>query len=84
MRNDLFVLKYCLQTCKTQEVCDNAFEDSGRVTFSSDEICNLSVDLNNINLDDANFFEDDPENLIMSDVWLGTIDLKNKKQLKKV
>ena len=121
MRNDLFMLKYCLHTCKTQEVCDNVFddflpalklipnwfvaseiikklhnalfeeddtlffdEDSGRVTFSSDEICNLSVDLNNINLDDVNFYEDDPENLIMSDVQLGTIDLKNKKQLKKV
>ena len=30
-------------------------KDSGNVTFSSDEIGNISVDLNNINLDDIYF-----------------------------
>ena len=39
-------------------------KDSGNVTFSSDEMRILSVDLNNINLDEANFYEDDPETII--------------------
>ena len=34
------------------------------VTFSSDEMGILSVDLNNINLGDVNFYEDDPETII--------------------
>ena len=34
--------------------------DFVNVTFSSHEICILSVDLNNIKLDDANFYDDDP------------------------
>ena len=39
-------------------------EDSGYVTFSSDEMGILSVDLNNINLDCANFYEDDHKTVI--------------------
>ena len=39
-------------------------EDSGTVTFSSDEMGILSVDLNNINLADVNFYEDDPKTII--------------------
>ena len=39
-------------------------EDSGNATFSSDEMGILSEDLNNINLDDANLYEDDPKNII--------------------
>ena len=38
--------------------------DSVNVTFSSDEIDILSVDLNNINLDDTSIDEDGPENII--------------------
>ena len=34
-------------------------EDSANVTFSSDEMGILSVDLNNINLNNANFYEHD-------------------------
>ena len=34
------------------------------MTFSGEEIGILSVDLNDINLDDANFFEDDPKTII--------------------
>ena len=49
-------------------------EDSGNVTFSSDEVGILSVDLNNISLDDACFYEDDP--ISMWYFWLGAIDLK--------
>ena len=35
-------------------------EDYGNVTFSCVKMGILSVDLNNINLDDINFDEDDP------------------------
>ena len=45
-------------------------EDSGNVTFSSDGMGILSVDLNNIELDDANFYEDDLE--IITNVRLVT------------
>ena len=37
---------------------------SGNVTFSSDEMVILSVNLNNINLYDAKFYQYDPENII--------------------
>ena len=40
------------------------YEDSDIVSFSSDEMGILSVDLNNINLDDLNFYEGDPEAII--------------------
>ena len=43
---------------------DLVIEDSGNVSFYSDEMGVLSVDLNNINLDDDNFIEDDPETII--------------------
>ena len=39
-------------------------EDSGNVLFSNDEMGILSVNLNNINLDDDNFYEDDPKSII--------------------
>ena len=39
-------------------------ENSGNVTFSSDEMGILSVVYNNINLGDVNFDEDDPETII--------------------
>ena len=39
-------------------------DDSGNVTFFGVEISILSVDLNNINLDDVNFDKDDPETII--------------------
>ena len=39
-------------------------EDPCYVTFFSDGRGVLSVDLNNINLDDVNFDEDDPETII--------------------
>ena len=52
------------------------------VTFSSDETSMLSVDLNNINFDDVNFDEDNPEIIILLDLWFGVIDLKNVKHLK--
>ena len=38
-------------------------EDSGNVTFSSDGMGILGVDLNNVNPDDVNFNEDDPKTI---------------------
>ena len=38
--------------------------DSVSVTYFSDELGILSVDINNINLDDVNFYEDDHETII--------------------
>ena len=39
-------------------------EGSSNAMFSKDKMCVFSVDLNNINLDDANFYEDDPKTII--------------------
>ena len=39
-------------------------ENSGNVTFSSNKMGILSVDPNNINIDDINFDENDPETII--------------------
>ena len=98
---DPFMLKYCLDRYKTQEMCDAAFDDflpalnlfpigllqvrwlkifivfhSQMMIYSFlmkvlvisnflvNEIGILSVDLNNNNLDDNNFYEDDPETII--------------------
>ena len=46
----------------------------------------LSVDLNNINLDDVNFDEDDPETIthVRLMAWLGVIDLNNVNHVKKI
>ena len=45
-------------------------------------MCILRIDLNNMKLFDTNYKEDDPETVI-SDFWLGTLNLKNTKHLKK-
>ena len=39
-------------------------EDSGNVIFSCNEMDNVSVDLNNINLDDTYYDQDDLETII--------------------
>ena len=39
-------------------------EDTGNTPFRGSELGILSVDLNNIHLDDANFDKDDPEMVI--------------------
>ena len=57
-------------------------EDSGNVTFFYNEMDMLSVNLNNINLDN-NFDEDDPDTIFLSDFWLGIVNLKKAKRLKK-
>ena len=43
----------------------------------------LNIDINNVNLDDTNYDEDDPDILFLSNVWLGIWNLKNTKHLKK-
>ena len=54
-------------------------EDSGNVTFSSDELGILRLNLN-INLDDTKLYEDDPKSIFS---WLGTINLSSAKHLKR-
>ena len=39
-------------------------EDSVNVVFSCNDMGVLNIDLNNINLDDSNYDEDDPETII--------------------
>ena len=49
---------------------DILFYESDNVTFSSDGIVFPRIDLNNINLDDVNFDEDDPETIMTTHVRL--------------
>ena len=58
-------------------------EDSVNVTFSRDEIGILSVDLDNINLDDFNFDEDGPETIIHVRLMAWRNKLKQRKSCKK-
>ena len=57
-------------------------EDFGNVVFNCNEMGIINIDLNNINVDN-NFDEDDPGTIIQSDFWLGILNLKNVKLLKK-
>ena len=41
-----------------------------------------NIDLNNINLDDPNYGEDDPDTVILSEFWLSILNLKNAKNIK--
>ena len=54
-------------------------EDFGDAIFFCDEMGILSIDLNNINLDDT-FDEDDPDTIIL--IRIGILNLKNAKHLK--
>ena len=57
-------------------------EDSVNFVFSCNEMDILNIDLNNINLDNI-YDEDDPELLLLSDFWLGILNLENVKHLKR-
>ena len=57
-------------------------KDPGNVIFSCNEMGILNIDLKNINLDN-NFDEDDPDTIILLYFWLGILNLKNVKHLKK-
>ena len=59
-------------------------EDSANVTFSSEEMGIFSSDLNNINFDDANFYEDDPKTTIHVRLLACIVYINNAKHLKKI
>ena len=68
--------------------CDNILffdKDLSKVTCFANEVGILVVDLDKINLDDAdNFDEMILKLLFMSEFWLGVINLKNVNHLKKI
>ena len=59
--------------------------DSDIVTFFSNDIGLNIINLNNVNLDDDNFFKIlSPKLLVMLDLWFGLIDISNNKNFKKM
>ena len=59
--------------------------DSDIVTFFSNDIGLNIINLNNVNLDDDNFFKIlSLKLLVMLDLWFGLIDISNNKNLKKM
>ena len=83
----------CFVTSKTIKTLLNALytddnilyfnEDSGDVIFSCNETGILSIDLNNINLDDTNYNEDDPETIVHVRLLAWHIKFEKRKALKK-
>ena len=59
-------------------------EDSGNVTFSSDEMGILNIDLDNITLNDVNFDGDYPETIIHIRVMAWHKKLPTQSTLKKI
>ena len=57
-------------------------EDSGNVIFNCNQMGILSIDLNNINLDN-DFDEDNPDAIIPTDFWFGILNSKNANKFKK-
>ena len=57
-------------------------EDFDKVTFITNQKHILAVDLDKINLDN-NFDEDHLDIIFHTNFWLGVINLKNRKHLKK-
>ena len=58
-------------------------EDSGNIVFSCNKIDILNIDLNNINLDDTNYLEDDPDTIILIRLLAWHINFEKRKSLKK-
>ena len=58
-------------------------EDSSNVVFNCNGIRNLYIDLNNTNLDDTNYDEDDPETIIHIRPLAWHIKFEKRKFLKK-
>ena len=58
-------------------------EDSGNAVLSRNKMVILNIDLNNINLDDTNYNEDDPETIIHVRPLIWHIAFENHKALKK-
>ena len=59
-------------------------EDSGEVVFYCNGMGILNIDLNNINLDDTNYEEDDPETILLIRLLAWHIKLEKSKALKKM
>ena len=57
-------------------------EDYGNLAFICNEIGILNIDVANIKLD-TNYDEDDFNTIILIRLWLGILNLKNAKNLKK-
>ena len=83
---DWFVTNKMIETLYTALYADRNIlyfnEDSGNVVFSCNEMGILNVDLNNINLDN-NLMKMILILLFLSDFWLGILNSKNAKHLKK-
>ena len=58
-------------------------EDSGNVVFSCNEMGIINIDLNNINLGDTNYEEDDPDSIIHIRLLAWHIKFEKHKELKK-
>ena len=58
-------------------------EDSGSVVFICNGIGILSIDLNNSNLDDTNYDEDDPDTIILARLFARHIKFEKRETLKR-
>ena len=58
-------------------------EDSGHVAFICNEMGILNIDLNNIDLDDTNYDEEDPDTIIHIRLLVWHIKFEKCKELKK-
>ena len=87
--DSLPILKFVPDWFVTNEIMkklQNALFRDDDILLLDKDPCNVtfSSNWNNINPDDAYFYEDDPNyQLFMIDVWLGTINLNNANHLKK-
>ena len=84
MHQNLLVKKVCTKILFSNN--DNIvfdFIDLGIVRFSSDDINIVSVDLNNVNLDDFNFDQDYRETIIHVR-FMAWSNLNNIKHIKKI
>ena len=59
-------------------------KDSRNVVFICNEMGILNIDINNVNLDDTNFDEDDPDTIILIRLWTWHIKFEKLKELKKM
>ena len=84
---DWFVTSKIIKKLLTALYADNNIlyfnEDSGNAVFSCNQMGILSVDLNNINLDDANYDEDVPETIIHITLLAWYIKFEKFKAIKK-
>ena len=59
-------------------------EDFNNIKHFHGEMSILSTNLHETNCDDVDFDEDDIKLLIMSDLWLGVIEINYANQIKKI